>query len=429
LPEKALLKINGVPVLVHLIRRLQDTGLPVILAVPYHEHERYADVICGDWGLKEVSFYTGPEADPLERMAQAAEFFGLENVIRVTHDKIFVDPRDVFEMLDYYYLNHLDYIYSSTFIPGTGFEIISSAKLKEAAAKFKEVEFIGYAVRAVTERAHDYNVIQFPEYRHNDFRLLIDYPKDVDLLTLLFARLGNAATLSQAVDYMAKNAWSRSINKLPRLTYYTCVYNGERFIERAMGSVSQQRDFRQNEYIIVDDGSTDATPEMVARFCTLYPNTRWYRNHDNLGLASSSNVAISKARGEYILRLDADDYFVNNESSLTLLSEIAERGLDAMYPDHYIGSTQDVIGSGADKHHVGGSIFSTRAINFLRFTDKLRGYEGLDIFLRAKDKLRIGYSKNGPAFYYTQRPDSLSKQNLAARAEIKRLIEQAVCPV
>ncbi|MBK8260101.1 MAG: glycosyltransferase family 2 protein [Nannocystis sp.] len=95
------------------------------------------------------------------------------------------------------------------------------------------------------------------------------------------------------------------------------MHNGERFIHRALNSVAHQGNFKEMELIIVDDPSTDKTLEIVAKFAPGKPNVSWHRNVVNKGLASSSNVALSKARGRYILRLDADDFFVDD----TALSE------------------------------------------------------------------------------------------------------------
>jgi hypothetical protein len=63
----------------------------------------------------------------------------------------------------------------------------------------------------------------------------------------------------------------------------------------------------------------------------------------------------------------------------------------------------------------------TRAINHVKFTEGLRGYEGLDFFARAKDTLSIGYFAR-PTFFYTQRNDSMSKTNLDDREKIKNNI-------
>lgn len=409
-PNKPFKKIAGRAVLDHLLDRLQKVYIPVILAVPADQADTYRKNIKRDF----VEIYESRHAeDVLKRMSECAQHYGVDNVIRITHDKILVDEKDLYSALDCYYRKGLDYLYSSSFIAGTGLEIISASALKEAAEKFDGVEHISYAIRAVTK-----NICNFTS-SHNDrnFRFLIDYPEDVNFFEALFSQVGPGASLKDCTQYLIKNPEIKRINQLPTLTVYTCAYNSEEFIERAMESVSKQNDFKKIEYILVDDGSTDKTCELMAKFCLKFRNAKWIRNHKNIGLSSSSNVALKEAKGKYILRLDADDYFSFPNALREMIDEIESTGRDVIYPNCHLGSWGK-IQKGKENHHVGGSIFNRSALNYIKFTDGLRGFEGLDLFLRAKDKLNIGYL-NKPIFMYTQRDDSLSKQNPALRKAIK----------
>lgn len=84
------------------------------------------------------------------------------------------------------------------------------------------------------------------------------------------------------------------------------TYNHERFIEAAIRSVLEQ-DFpaADREVIVVDDGSTDRTPELVAKFT---PQVRHLRKA-NGGQASAFNAGIPECRGEIIAFLDGDDWW------------------------------------------------------------------------------------------------------------------------
>ncbi len=412
-PGKPFRKINGKPVLTHLIERLQKTNIPVILAVPAAQFGQYEALKLQ--GLHSI--YLGSENDPLDRMYKAAKDCGFDNVIRVTHDKIFVDPDLVLKALSTYHEMNLDYLYSSKFTDGSGFEIISFQSLERAAHIYKNVEYISYAIRSVTDNSHDFDVP--PAYR-SDTRLLIDYPEDLTLLETVFSALKYDCTLRDVLNLTSENPWIKSINKLPELTVYTCVYNGEKWVERAMGSVAKQKGFRDFQYVIIDDHSTDKTGFIVSKFASLYPNVSWIKNDKNIGLASSSNVALKQAKGNYIMRLDHDDYLTSETACQQLLHAIKERKLDAVYPNNFYGS-QGVVQNGKECHHIGGSIFRTRAINHIKFTDGLRNYEGLDFFQRAKTELKIGYL-NKPLFVYSQLPNSMSKSNLEERLKTKEKI-------
>src|SRR5208283_1680434 len=88
------------------------------------------------------------------------------------------------------------------------------------------------------------------------------------------------------------------------------TYNHERFIEQAVDSVLAQ-DFpaSDREVLVVDDGSTDKTPEILRKF---EPNIRILRKA-NGGQASAFNLGIPLCRGGIIAFLDGDDFWVPNK--------------------------------------------------------------------------------------------------------------------
>lgn len=95
----------------------------------------------------------------------------------------------------------------------------------------------------------------------------------------------------------------RTAGQGPLVSVITPVHNGADFIGRTIESVLTQ-DYRNLELIIVDDGSTDATRQVVAG----YKDERiryFYQN--NAGVSNARNTAIRKAVGEFIMPLDADD--------------------------------------------------------------------------------------------------------------------------
>jgi glycosyltransferase involved in cell wall biosynthesis len=86
------------------------------------------------------------------------------------------------------------------------------------------------------------------------------------------------------------------------------VYNGERFIAKAVESILNQT-YRLYEFIIIDDGSRDATISIINTFHD--DRIVLLQNSDNLGIVESLNKGIQKAKGEYICRMDADDISVD----------------------------------------------------------------------------------------------------------------------
>lgn len=83
------------------------------------------------------------------------------------------------------------------------------------------------------------------------------------------------------------------------------VYNGERYLSPAIQSILGQT-FENFELLIIDDGSTDHTPEIIGQFND--PRIRVITNEENIGLIGTLNKGIGLASGRYVARMDSDDW-------------------------------------------------------------------------------------------------------------------------
>ena len=90
----------------------------------------------------------------------------------------------------------------------------------------------------------------------------------------------------------------------PRVTVLMAVYNGEWYVREAVAGILAQTlgDF---EFLIIDDGSTDSSAEIIAQFQD--PRIRLVSNKENIGLTASLNRGLEMARAELVARQDADD--------------------------------------------------------------------------------------------------------------------------
>ncbi len=90
------------------------------------------------------------------------------------------------------------------------------------------------------------------------------------------------------------------------------IYNGEKYIKRCINSVINNSTSYEYELILVNDGSTDKTLEIINGYKYIYPNKITVINKKNSGLSDSRNAGLKIARGKYISFLDHDDYITSN---------------------------------------------------------------------------------------------------------------------
>ena len=84
------------------------------------------------------------------------------------------------------------------------------------------------------------------------------------------------------------------------------VYNGAPYLKESLESILNQT-YTDFELVLVDDGSTDGSLEILTQYAAADSRIVLLRNQQNLGHAEASNIALGAARGQYIARQDQDD--------------------------------------------------------------------------------------------------------------------------
>ena len=116
--------------------------------------------------------------------------------------------------------------------------------------------------------------------------------------------------------------------KLPFITVLITAYNYGRFVEESVDSVlAQGYPAGKLEVLVVDDGSTDDTAERVKK----YGSRIQYLYQANGGQASALNLGFAKAKGEIIVLLDADDYFLPGKLARVAKAFEEDPGLGMFY--------------------------------------------------------------------------------------------------
>lgn len=218
-----------------------------------------------------------------------------------------------------------------------------------------------------------------------------------------------------------------------KVSVYTPAYNYAKYIEEAVNSVIRQT-MTDWELIIIDDGSSDNTLEILEK----------YKNHpqitvvsqENKGLNKTNNIAIRLSQGEYIMRLDADD--VLDENALLVLSNALDKNQDCdlVYPDYYevdpegeilnlvirkkIGKEVELLDLPA---HGACTMFRRECLMQIGgYLEEFNRQDGYELWLRFIRKHKP-HNVNIPLFYYRQHPISITKKInklLDTRREIKR---------
>jgi Glycosyl transferase family 2 len=104
---------------------------------------------------------------------------------------------------------------------------------------------------------------------------------------------------------------------LPFVSTVVAAYNYERYLGAALDSaLAQDYPSDRLEIIVVDDGSTDGTPEVAKRYASQQPGRVRYVRQENAGPAAATSCGLQEARGELIALLDADDVWVRSRTRL-----------------------------------------------------------------------------------------------------------------
>ena len=216
----------------------------------------------------------------------------------------------------------------------------------------------------------------------------------------------------------------------PRVSVLMSVYNGAPYLELAVQSILSQT-YDDFEFIIVNDGSTDDTDEILDRFSD--PRIVRIYNSSNIGLTCSLNIALRQASGEFIARQDSDDISMPEKLSMQIAfleshSEYSLVGCASIRIDCNGKYLQTVVPPSSDLEIckklfqlnplVHGAVVARKI-----FIDMVGGYrehfvtsQDYDLWMRLSE---IGFLSNLPDPLYKRRMHSQSIGSRERRFQIK----------
>jgi len=220
--------------------------------------------------------------------------------------------------------------------------------------------------------------------------------------------------------------------KSPLVTVYITNYNYAKYLKQSIESILNQT-FQDFELIIIDDGSTDKSHEIIKRYEekeNVY--TVFQRNR---GLNRTNNVALKLGRGRYIMRLDADDYMDVHALEIMVLELEKNPDCAMVFPDYYLTDEhgnitgqirrhdfkKDVTLADQPAHGACTMIRRKVLLSIGGYNERFDRQDGYDLWLSIVSKYPIS-NINLPLFYYRQHNRNLTgneQKLLKTRGEIK----------
>ena len=203
------------------------------------------------------------------------------------------------------------------------------------------------------------------------------------------------------------------------------AFNEERYIGRCLRSLTSQRINPDHlEIIVVDDGSTDHTSEIVADFGE---RVKLISNPVNLGLPASLNKAIKACRSPFFVRVDADDYV--NEAFVDVLMMFlgANPTIDAVACEYLlVDDREDVLSrvSAVDHPIACGIMFRTdQIIDLGLYDESFLMHEDRDLRIRFLKQYSIHHVPL-PLYRYRRHGENMTNDANGMAHHMDRLVKK-----
>ncbi len=223
-------------------------------------------------------------------------------------------------------------------------------------------------------------------------------------------------------------------NSLPLISIYIVSKNYGKYVSKAINSILKQT-YKNWELYLVNDNSADNTLKIFKKFKSKNKKiTKVLSFNKNTGLQKISNDILKICNGQYILRLDADDWMNENTLSIMISRMISVKNCKVVYSGYfYVDENNTILGfennfDSINKKnnfppHGACMLINTRSLKEVGgYNIKTKAQDGWDIWFKLKRRVKFS-SINLPLFYYRKHGSSLSdnyKKIITARSKIIR---------
>lgn len=216
LKKKALLELNGMPMILQLLFRLKRSKRmdDIVLCTSTNPDDQILLELSKDNGFKS---FAGSEDDVMDRFLRAGERENADIIIRITGDNPFTDPDVIDTMIDSHIKAGADYTRMDNLPIGVTAEIISFKALEKAHKLAEDSNYSEYMTNYFINYPELFklNIIQPDEdVKRPQYRLTVDYPEDIELIKTIFKHFNQSADFSikDVIEFLDNNTNIAKIN-------------------------------------------------------------------------------------------------------------------------------------------------------------------------------------------------------------------------
>ena len=210
------------------------------------------------------------------------------------------------------------------------------------------------------------------------------------------------------------------------------VWNGEKYVAEAIESALRQ-DYQEKEIIVVNDGSTDRTAEVIQQFA----HQIRVLTQENKGLGASRNAAVRISTGDYLAFLDHDDIWTANKLSLQMDALIASKEDPLIFSQvkQFICPTMSeeerkkiIVNLEALPGHIAGTLLisKNRFQQIGEFIEEKQLGEFIEWYLRALEQKVPMFMVNEVTYYRRIHQDNMGRRDLSKRGDYLRILKSSL---
>ncbi len=218
------------------------------------------------------------------------------------------------------------------------------------------------------------------------------------------------------------------------ISIYIVSKNYGKFVEKAIKSIFDQT-YKNWELFLVSDNSKDNTEKIFKKFISKNKKIKKiFLYKKNTGLQKISNNILKICKGEFLLRLDADDWLNKNALLLMINKILSKKNYGAVYGGYYyvdvngkkigLEDNLETIDNSNFPPHGACTLFKCRALKEVGgYSTNVKAQDGWDIWLKLKGRVEFS-SIDLPLFYYRKHGNSVSSNYKKILKERGKIINQ-----